>query len=81
MSTGSVPARDSLIARFHRSATRFPDRDAIVEGDRVVSYAEAANTARRWAGMLHALLGHPPEAFGHHVVKQEVRVERDRAER
>lgn len=64
MSTGSVPARDSLIARFHRSATRFPDRDAIVEGDRVVSYAEAANTARRWAGMLHALLGHPPQRVG-----------------
>ncbi|MFF4173905.1 amino acid adenylation domain-containing protein [Streptomyces sp. NPDC001744] len=42
----------SLVERFEEQAARFPDRTALVDGEREVSYAELNALANRWARLL-----------------------------
>ncbi|WP_432114743.1 amino acid adenylation domain-containing protein [Streptomyces sp. S1] len=42
----------SLVERFEAQAARHPDRTALVDGERSVTYAELNDTANRWARLL-----------------------------
>ncbi|WP_343308419.1 amino acid adenylation domain-containing protein, partial [Streptomyces sp. SID5770] len=42
----------SLVERFEEQAARHPDRTALVDGERSVTYAELNDTANRWARLL-----------------------------
>ncbi|GAA2581183.1 hypothetical protein GCM10010399_08670 [Dactylosporangium fulvum] len=61
MTTGLVPALGSGFCRFAETAA---DRPALVLSQRVLSYGECNDTARRWASLLWDAAGDRPRRIG-----------------
>jgi amino acid adenylation domain-containing protein len=64
MTTAMTAADGSLPARFLRGLARSPDRDAIRDQGRAVTYAQLHDLALSWAGNLLHTCDDPPAAIG-----------------
>lgn len=65
-------AANLLHGRFLASAARYPDAMALRIGPRTWTYAEVAETARRWAAALTDTLGAAPQRVGVFAYRSEV---------